>query len=202
MRNCFADLGWQQHTGSPQLTGSLQLIATLPAETVDRLDSLLPQLASKHLRAMPLGYLHLPLQRLGDFDSDLTQADYTALGTALNQAYADRQAFSLAFSQPQLVDVGVAVTAEATPEWHNLIAATRRALTQTRKTPLPEAAGSPRIMLLHAIGEIDEAAAAAALQASPALGPVTVAEVALVSMSARPELGTFDYHILANFKLG
>ncbi len=196
MRNLFADLGWKKPIGS------LQLIATLANETVDRLASLpLRSAPPKHLPAMPLSYLHLPVQQLGDFDTDLAQPDYTALGTALNQAYDGVAAFSLHFTQPQLVDIGVAVVAAATPEWQQLVAASRQALHQSRTAPLPEAAAQPGIMLHHAIGAIDETATAATLQDCAELGPVEVTEVALVSMSARPELGTFDYHVLANFEL-
>lgn len=184
--------------------GALHLYV-LPSEAErERIVALQEQMSGiDGLPLMPGPNLHLTLQKLGRFDDELTQRQLSALGVALDEALASVPAFTLDLDSPTVG--AAAVTCEAGPSeaWDRLSAAVRTGLQAVLgdEPPLPDPPHGPHATLSYATGGVDDDVVTARLATAPAAGRLVVDEVHLVSVTVRPEVGTFDFTLLAGWDL-
>lgn len=153
------------------------------------------------LPPMPPALLHVTVQRLAQFDDQVTQADLSRMGTALSAELSDVASFDLDFGPPRAEASAVVCTADTTKGWEGMRAAVLRALAQALPGDLPEPPHAPHLSLAYATGHVDDAVIAARLEGAEPVGRVRVAQVHLVSVTVRPSNGTFDFTNLANWEL-
>lgn len=181
--------------------GSLH-VYVLPDEGVaDRIEQLQARIDGvPELPLMPRAWLHFTVNRLAQFD-DLSMAELTRLADALTAELAGVAAFDLEAGAPQVHDVAVECVAEATAGWDALVDGVRRAALATFGGTMPDRPYAPHVTLAYATGDVSDEELGARLEAAPELGRVHVGTVHLVSVTVRPELGTFDFVELANWTL-
>lgn len=153
------------------------------------------------LPPMPAPYLHLTLQRLAQFDDELTQADLSRLGSALTEHLSGTSAFGLELGAPRNDGSAIVSTAAPSREWDALHSTVVAALAQVLPGELPTPPHAPHVSLAYAVGEVPDEVVAARLAGAATIGPVRVLEVHLVSVTVRPEVGIFDFTHLANWQL-
>ncbi len=153
------------------------------------------------LPPMPRAWLHATVQRMAQFDDEVTQRELTELGRALTDELAGVDAFDLELGPPVARQTAVECAATSTEAWDELLTAARRALRSVWDTHLPDRPYGPHVSLAYAIGDVDDDEIASRLAGMEPLGPMGVAQVHLVSVTARPELGVFDFTSLANWDL-
>lgn len=185
----------------PRNDGSLHVYA-LPDEALrDRLETvsvLLDDVAG--LPRMPLSWLHFTVSRLAQFD-DIGQAGLTALCDALTRELAGLSPVAVELGVPAPGPVGVTVEAPASPGWDALVAAVRRAAAAVSDDPLPPAPHGPHVSLAYATAPVDDAVVVERLAGATPVGGFTITGLHLVSVTVRPELGTFDWTELASWDL-
>jgi len=181
--------------------GSLH-VYVLPDEGVaDRIEQLQARIDGvPGLPLMPRAWLHFTVNRLAQFD-DLSMAELTRLAEALTAELAGVAAFDLAVGAPQVHDVAVECVAEATPGWDALVDGVRRAALATFGGTMPDRPYAPHVTLAYATGDVSDEGLRARLDGAQALGRVHVGKAHLVSVTVRPEVGTFDFVELANWTL-
>lgn len=181
--------------------GSLH-VYVLPDEGVaDRIEQLQARIDGvPGLPLMPRAWLHFTVNRLAQFD-DLSMAELTRLAEALTAELAGVAAFDLEVGAPQVHDVAVECVAEATPGWDALVDGVRRAALATFGGTVPDRPYAPHVTLAYATGDVSDEELRARLDGAPALGRVRVGKAHLVSVTVRPERGTFDFVELANWSL-
>ena len=181
--------------------GSLHVYVLPDDEVADRIEDLQERLAGlPHLPLMPRAWLHFTVNRLAQFD-DLSMAELTRLADALTLELAGVGAFDLEVGAPQVHEVAVECVAAAVPGWEALVDAVRRAALGTFGGTIPDRPYAPHVSLGYATGEVSDDELRARLVGAPALGRVRVGRVHLVSVTVRPEIGTFDFVELANWSL-
>ena len=182
--------------------GSLHLYV-LPGDDIsDRFVEAQASIAGiERLPLMPGPYLHCTLQRLAEFDDEVAQQDFTRLGDALGAALSEVSAFDLIFGRPEPGEVAVEVWAEPSQAWDALLETSRRAVTQAWASALPAPPVAPHLSLAYATGAVDHAEVAARLADTEPMGVMRVGALHLVSVTVRPERGTFDFTSLANWDL-
>lgn len=181
--------------------GSLHVYA-LPDESVaDRLESLSERLDGvAGLPRMPRAWLHFTVSRLAQFD-DLGQANLTRLATAVGEGLSQQRAFDLRVGAPSVSGGSVGCVGEPSAQWDALVASVRSAAAATfPDSPLPPGPHAPHVSLAYATGDVDAAAVASRLAGAPELGVVPIRGIHVVSVTVRPELGTFDWTELANWE--
>lgn len=154
------------------------------------------------LPLMPASYLHCTVARLAQFDEDVTQADYTRLGDALQELCAGLNPFKLDFGPPQADDDAVGCWASVSKDWDALVEGCRRTVITAWGTEPPSPPVAPHLSLAYAKASVDSDLVAARLAEAQALGAVRVRTLHLVSVTVRPQRGTFDFTELANWDLG
>lgn len=181
--------------------GSLHLYV-LPDEVLaDRLEQAQSALAGvPDLPPMPRPWLHFTVNRLAQFD-DLGQRKLSALASALTDRLAGVEPFDLDLGAPEAGEGAVEVKAEPVPGWESLVGAVRSAALDSFGATLPDSPDAPHVTLAYATGDVDDAVLAERLAGLPALGRFRVAEVHLMSVTVRPEVGIFDFVELANWSL-
>ncbi|MFV0428202.1 MAG: 2'-5' RNA ligase family protein [Arachnia sp.] len=150
---------------------------------------------------MPEAYLHTTVQRLAQFDADVTAAELTQLGDALNRCLANVHVFELDLAAPQASGFAIECLAGPSPAWNALVAAVRQAVGQTWGPELPDPPFGPHVSLAYATGDVDDSEIARRLADATPVGRLRIDEVSLVTVTVRPEVGTFDFAVLANFSL-
>ncbi len=157
----------------------------------------------ERLPLMPAPYLHCTVQRLAQFDDELSQHQLTHLGGALTNALAEVPAFDLDFEAPSIGPS--AVTCEAAPSgaWDRLVAAARGGVRDAlgEEPALPGPPRRPHLSLSYATGNIDDRHVQALIDGASPIGWVRIDELHLVSVTVRPELGIFDFTSLASWDL-
>lgn len=184
----------------PRHVGALHLYA-LPDDAVgDRLEAISQALGDvAHLPRMPRPWLHLTVSRLAQFD-DLSQRELTALADALTTELDAVSAFPLDLGAARATVDSVTCAAEPTPAWQGLVGAVRAAVASVYPDDAPPTAPeAPHISLAYATGGADDAEISRRLEGLPPVGEMMVNRVHLVSVTVRPELGTFDWIELANW---
>lgn len=154
-----------------------------------------------HLPLMPEAYLHCTVQRLAQFDDEVSQTDLTALGTAVQNLCSALPAFDLDFGRPVASNVAVACQASHSGGWDRLVAGCRDIVAEAWGITPPAAPASPHLSLAYASGPVPDAVVAERLAEVEPLGTVRVDALHLVSVTVRPERGTFDFTSLANWDL-
>lgn len=152
------------------------------------------------LPRMPEPWLHLTVSRLSQFD-DLSAAELTRLAEALGREVEGVGAFDVAVGAPAAGEHTVGCSAPSSPQWEALVSGVRRAASDTLGGELPPPPYAPHTSLAYAIGDVDGALVASRLVGAAEIGPVRIDRVHLVSVTVRPELGTFDWIELANVDL-
>lgn len=196
MKSFFASMTpWDRNDGSLH-------VYVLPDDDVaDRIGDLQARLDGvDHLPPMPRAWLHFTVNRLAQFD-DLSMADLTRFGGAMSAELASVPAFELLVGPPRVHDVAVECVAEATPGWDALVDGVRRAALSTFGGTMPDRPYAPHVSLAYATGDVPDDALRARLEGAPELGSLHVTTAHLVSVTVRPELGTFDFIELANWSL-
>lgn len=184
--------------------GSLHLYALPEDEDLERFVSLQSRLRGiENLPLMPPAHLHCTVQRLAQFDDELSQADLSLLGATLTRALADVAAFTLDFGPPEVFARQVACDAAPHPGWDALLSATRTGLTAAlgAKPGLPAPPHRPHLTLAYATGAVRHEVAEQALGHTTSIGPVRIGALHLVSVTVRPQIGVFDFTHLANWDL-
>lgn len=182
--------------------GSLHLYVLPGEDAVDRFTAAQAVLEGiDHLPLMPQTYLHCTLQRLSEFDDQVSQRDFSRFGEALSAALSTMPAFDLTFGRPHAGEVTVEVLAEPSRPWDDLLAACRRASQEAWDGALPNPPHAPHLSLAYATGDVDSATVAERLAGVEPIGAMHVDTVHLVSVTVRPERGTFDFTSLANWEL-
>lgn len=157
----------------------------------------------EHLPLMPAPYLHCTVQRLAQFDDELTQQQLTHLGGALTRALTEVPAFDLDFEAPSIGPS--AVTCEAAPSdaWDRLVAAARNGVVAAlgNDPALPGPPHRPHLSLTYSTGAVEDGPVQALIDGAPPVGRVRIDELHLVSVTVRPELGIFDFTSLASWDL-
>lgn len=184
--------------------GSFHLYALPHEQDRDRFvtaQSLLAGVAD--LPLMPAPYLHCTVQRMAQFDDELTQPQLTRLGETLTAALADVPAFDLEFEGPSIGPT--AVTCEAAPSgnWDRLIEAARAGVVAAlgAEPALPAPPRRPHLTLTYATGPVDDGPVGALIDGAAPIGSVRIDELHLVSVTVRPEVGIFDFTSLASWDL-
>ncbi|AQP46506.1 hypothetical protein BW730_02070 [Tessaracoccus aquimaris] len=187
--------GWDRNDGSLH-------VYALPDEGVaDRLESLSERLDGvPGLPRMPRSWLHFTISRLAQYD-DLGQANLTRLADAIGARLSTVGPFDLRVGAPRATDKAVDCTAEPSPEWDALVAAVRGAAVEAfPEDELPAGPHAPHVALAYAVGEVPDADLEARLADAPEVGTVPIRGLHLVSVTMRPEVGTFDWTELANWE--
>lgn len=182
--------------------GSLHLYVLPEDEVVERLlaaQSCLEGVGA--LPPMPAPYLHLTLQRMAQFDDELKQADLSRLGSALREALAGVPAFELELGAPRGDATAVVSTASPSHEWDALHSTVSNCLSAVLPGVLPTGPHAPHITLAYASGDVPDEVVAERLRHVEPIGTLVVDTLHLVSVTARPEIGIFDFTHLANWDL-
>ncbi len=183
--------------------GSLHLYVLPNEEETDRLIEAQAALTGiDDLPLMPASYLHCTVQRLAQFDEDITQAQYTRLGDALADLCSGLSPFELALGAPQADDVAVGCWGNPSDDWDHLVHGCRETVAESWGGEAPASPAAPHVSLAYAKGPVDDDVVATRLAESEQLGTVYVGTLHLVSVTVRPERGTFDFTELANWDLG
>lgn len=115
-----------------QPEGALHLYALPGGDDAERFAAAGRALAGiEHLPLMPEAYLHATVQRLAQFDDEVSQADLTALGAALGKLCATLPAFDLHFGPPVASDVAVVCGASGSMDWDALVSGVREVVADT-----------------------------------------------------------------------
>lgn len=154
------------------------------------------------LPLMPASYLHCTVQRLAQFDEDVTQAHYTQLGEALAVMCAALKPFDLDFGAPLATELSVGCWTARSGAWDRLLQGCRETVASTWGGDTPAPPTAPHLSLAYAKSPVDDAVVAARLANVPPIGTLHVGTLHLVSVTVRPERGTFDFTELANWDLG
>lgn len=154
------------------------------------------------LPMMPAGYLHATVLRLAQFDEDVSQKEYSRLGETMDEFCATLHPFDLHFGRPLPDDVALSCWAPSTAAWEQLLGGCRATVAGTWGMEPFAAPVGPHVSLGYAKGRVDDALLAEKLEGVCGPGPLHVAKLHLVSVTVRPELGTFDFIQLANWDLG
>lgn len=185
----------------PRNDGSLHVYALPDDDVVDRLFAASEPLDGiAALPRMPRAWLHFTVGRLAQFD-DLGQAGLTRLADELGGALASIAAFDLQVGPPEVWGQSVNCSAEPSAAWDGLVAAVRAGAAAFADEPLPPAPHEPHVSLAYATGEVADDVVRARLAGASTVGSVGVQRVHLVSVTVRPEVGTFDWTELANWDL-
>ena len=152
------------------------------------------------LPRMPEPWLHLTVSRLSQFD-DLSHAELTRLAEALGREVEGLGAFDVALGAPAAGAHTVGCSAPSSPQWEALVSGVRRAASATVGGELPPPPHAPHASLAYATGDVDDTLVASRLVGAAEIGLVRIDRVHLVSVTVRPELGTFDWIELANVDL-
>ena len=188
----------------PRNHGALHLYVLPSGSALERLaaaQALLEGIDGLPLQPEP--YLHLTLQRMTQFDEDLTQRDLTRLGDALAESLVGQAAFSVELGRPEVVGTGVTCEGETPPGWSSLSAAVRAGIVAAlgEEPPLPPPPHGPHVSLSYATGSVSDDEVTARLAAAEPIGQLDVEEVHLVSVTVRPEIGIFDFTNFASWPL-
>ena len=152
------------------------------------------------LPRMPEPWLHLTVSRLSQFD-DLSAAELTRLAEALGREVEGLGAFDVALGAPAAGAHTVGCSAPSSPQWEALVSGVRRAASDTFGGELPPPPHAPHASLAYATGDVDDTLVASRLVGAAEIGLVRIDRVHLVSVTVRPDLGTFDWIELANVDL-
>ncbi|MBK7820929.1 MAG: hypothetical protein IPJ61_07560 [Tessaracoccus sp.] len=152
------------------------------------------------LPRMPESWLHMTVSRLAQFD-DLPAAELTRLAAALGREVEGIGAFDIDFSAPWVSTDTVGCSGPSVPQWEALVSGVRRAASDSLGGELPAPPRTPHTSLAYAIQDIDDGPVLARLEGAPQVGPMRIDRVHLVSVTVRPEVGTFDWIELANIEL-
>lgn len=152
------------------------------------------------LPRMPEPWLHLTVSRLSQFD-DLSHAELTRLAEALGREVEGLGAFDVALGAPAAGEHTVGCSAPSSPQWEALVSGVRRAASDTFGGELPPPPHAPHASLAYATGDVDDTLVASRLVGAAEIGLVRIDRVHLVSVTVRPDLGTFDWIELANVDL-
>ena len=152
------------------------------------------------LPRMPEPWLHLTVSRLSQFD-DLSHAELTRLAEALGREVEGLGAFDVALGAPAAGAHTVGCSAPSSPQWEALVSGVRRAASDTFGGELPPPPHAPHASLAYATGDVDDTLVASRLVGAAEIGLVRIDRVHLVSVTVRPDLGTFDWIELANVDL-
>ena len=152
------------------------------------------------LPRMPEPWLHLTVSRLSQFD-DLSHAELTRLAEALGREGEGLGAFDVALGAPAAGAHTVGCSAPSSPQWEALVSGVRRAASDTFGGELPPPPHAPHASLAYATGDVDDTLVASRLVGAAEIGLVRIDRVHLVSVTVRPDLGTFDWIELANVDL-
>lgn len=183
--------------------GSLHLYV-LPAEDERELFFNVQQSLAgiENLPLMPAAYLHATLLRLAQFDEDVSQKEYSRLGREIDEFCATLEPFDLDFGPPVADDVALCCWATATPAWEQLTQGCRATVERAWGVEPFASPAVPHVSLAYAKGMVNGDLVAATLEGVASPGRIRVDKVHLVSVTARPERGTFDFTELANWDLG
>lgn len=154
------------------------------------------------LPLMPAAYLHCTVTRLAQFDEDVTQAQYTQLGDALQELCAGLSPFTLDFGAPQASESSVVCWAKGSKAWDTLVEGCDRTVAATWGVEPHAPPVAPHLSLAYAKASVDADLVTARLTAAPPFGAVRVHTLHLVSVTVRPERGTFDFTELAIWDFG
>ena len=152
------------------------------------------------LPRMPEPWLHLTVSRLSQFD-DLSHAELTRLAEALGREVEGLGAFDVALGAPAAGAHTVGCSAPPSPQREALGSGVRRAASDTLGGELPPPPHAPHASLAYATGDVDDTLVASRLVGAAEIGLVRIDRVHLVSVTVRPDLGTFDWIELANVDL-
>ncbi len=183
--------------------GSLHLYVLPSEEDRDRFSTAQEPLAGlDNLPLMPASYLHGTVSQLAQYDEDVSQAQYTVLGEALAATCAGLRPFDLDFGAPQADDGAVGCWASVSQDWDRLVQGCRRTVGEAWGLEAPAPPAAPHVTLAYATGPVDRDDVATRLADAGRIGIVRVDRLHLVSVTVRPERGTFDFTELANWDLG
>ncbi len=183
--------------------GSLHFYVLPGEEDRDRFIDAQEALADiDNLPLMPASYLHCTVARLAQFDEDVTQAEYTQLGDALQELCSGLSSFTLDFGAPQAVANAVGSWASPSKDWDALVEGCRRTVSETWGSDAFDSPAAPHLSLAYAKGPVDDAVVTGRITDAQPIGAVHVGTLHLVSVTVRPERGTFDFTELANWDLG
>lgn len=197
MENFFASMEpWRK----PE--GALHLYVLPSDDDIERFTAARDALSGiEHLPLMPAPYLHCTVQRLAQFDDEVTQPDLTRLGTILDETCATLPAFTLNLGPVRAGTLAMECWAAPSQEWDALVTASRSSVTQAWGTPPPAAPAGPHLSLGYATGPVPHDLVSDRLAGLEPLGALRVDTLHLVSVTVRPERGTFDFTSLANWDL-
>lgn len=196
MRSFFESM-----TPWPRNDGALHVYALPDDAVADRLEELSTRLDGvAGLPRMPRTWLHLTVRQLSQFD-DLGQAELTRLCDELGLALSGLARFELTMGAPTAHETTVNCEVEPSQPWDALVGAVRSAATSFAGDPLHPDPYGPHVTLAYATGEVDDREVRERLADAPAVGQVPIRQVHLVSVTVRPEIGTFDWTELANWEL-
>lgn len=183
--------------------GSLHLYVLPAEEDRERFFEAQEPLASiDNLPLMPASNLHCTVARLAQFDEDVSQAQYTQLGDVLQELCSELDPFTLDFGPPQADALTVACRAADSQGWDSLVEGCRRKVSETWGADAFASPAAPHLSLAYANGPVDDALVADRLAHARPIGGVHVSTLHLVSVTVRPERGTFDFTELAKWDLG
>ena len=186
----------------PRKEGALHVYALPDDDTRDTLAAISERLDGiEGLPRMPLPWLHLTITRYGQFDG-IGSMPLQDLAEAIDQELVGVGPFDIELGAPTVSGNTVTCEAPSVPEWERLVSGVRRAVSVLGDDEeLPPAPHGPHVTLAYANGDVDDALVTGRLADAPAVGTLRIDRVFLVSVTVRPELGSFDWMELANWSL-
>ena len=180
--------------------GSLHLYVLPDDDVADRLVEAQTRLEGiEGLPLMPRPWLHFTVQRLAQFD-DLGNRELTRLSDALTAELDQVSGFTLDLGGPVVHGVAVEVLAAPSAGWDALVEAVRRGAANFGGELLSPPY-APHLSLAYATGDVDDDLLRERLADVEPIGRFDVASLGLMSVTVRPELGTFDFVELVSWSL-
>lgn len=198
MHNFFEYMkSWKRNDGALHL-----YVLPEPEELLDRLVDAQESLAGiPQLPPMPRSWLHATVQRMPKFDDEVTQVELTEFGRVMTDELAGVPGFTLPLGPPIARQASVECSATSTEAWDELLSAVRRSVRAVWAEALPDRPYGPHVSLSYAVANVPDEEITARLAGMRPLGDMKVSQVHLVSVTARPELGVFDFTSLASWDL-
>ncbi len=183
--------------------GSLHLYVLPDEEESERFVAAQEALAGiANLPLMPAPYLHCTVQRLAQFDEDISQSEFSRLGDALGKVCAELPPFALDLKAPRADETAVVCWGDRSQDWNRLVQGCLQTVTETWGGETPAPPSGPHVSLAYANGPVDRDLVGAQLANVEPPGTLHARTLHLVSVTVRPARGTFDFTELANWDLG
>lgn len=155
------------------------------------------------LGRQPVEHIHMTVQRLDAYRSDVAETAIEALADRLAAAAATVEPFDLAFEAPVVTSHAVQAIAPPTLEWRMLTLAVRAAVEEAGlAASLTDPPPAPHYTLAYAMADRPDAELGPVLERIGRPSSTAVGSISLVSVDQDPHEGSFRFSVLREIPLG